>query len=131
MTEFEKWEIAISVLSAVATFLAVCVALWQSKLQFKKKIHIAYNNNYGKIQENCYHPEYVEFLIFNASNIKVAISNIYLGKKCEYALSGIENDVLFQKPKILDIGETFSVIIKFNELINAIKYLAKKRRKNS
>ena len=41
-------------------------------------------------------------------------------------MSGIENDVLFQKPKILDIGETFSVIIKFNELINAIKYLAKK-----
>lgn len=80
MTEFEKWEIAISVLSAVATFLAVYVALWQSKLQFKKKIYIAYNNNYGKIQENCYHTEYVEFLIFNASNIKVTINNIYLGK---------------------------------------------------
>ena len=40
MSIYEKWSIAISVLSAVATFGAVIVALWQVKYANKKKIKI-------------------------------------------------------------------------------------------
>lgn len=41
MNCYEKWTIAISIISAVATFIAVIVALWQTKYANKKKLKLS------------------------------------------------------------------------------------------
>lgn len=40
MTCAEKWEISISIISALATLLAVLIALWQTKYSNKKKLKL-------------------------------------------------------------------------------------------
>lgn len=41
MTCAEKWEIGISTISAIATLLAIIVALWQTRYANKKKIKLS------------------------------------------------------------------------------------------
>ena len=128
MTGYEIGSLILTGIGIVATFSAVFVALFQSKLQVKKNIQVAYNNNVGFVKGAC-HPECVEFLIFNAGNIKASIYNLYLGKKCNFALVGNRTSPLFLKPKTLDLGQTLSVEVTFKELIFAIKSVVQDSKK--
>lgn len=128
MTQFEIATIIVSSISALITFFAVCVALWQSLLQFRKKIQVAYHNNVEVSVGNRY-PKMVEFILYNSGNTKVSIYNLYLGKNCKYALSNTNGQVLFFNPSIIDVGESLSICVGFEDIIFAVKNLVKKNAK--
>ena len=51
MTCAEIWGIVISIISAVATFAAVIVALWQTKYSNKKKLKLSFTTKAQMIQD--------------------------------------------------------------------------------
>jgi hypothetical protein len=63
-------------LGAIATFVAVIVALWQTKFSYKKKLQLSFSDNITIVPENgnkFYH--YVGVTITNIGNRDVVIQN--------------------------------------------------------
>lgn len=63
-------------LGAVATFIAVIVALWQTKLSYKKKVLLSFTDNITIIPgigNGCYH--YIGVTVTNIGNRDIVIQN--------------------------------------------------------
>ena len=84
MTCYETWTIIVSSLSALATFCAVIVALWQTKFANKKKlilktstcIQLMQNTVSGKFNKN-------KYLILKVSVINIGNRQV---KLCDWGL---------------------------------------------
>ncbi|MCL2847266.1 MAG: hypothetical protein FWE13_00755 [Firmicutes bacterium] len=123
IVRLEIWAIIISVISAIATFSAVLVALWNSKQHWKKNIYMSFINNAGVINEKNFTPEFLEIILFNAGNVKIALSSIFLNSKKENSITlpfELEYQ-LWEKPYILDIGETLMLNLQFDIFISSLK----------
>jgi len=129
MTQYEIWIIVISAISAVATFSAVGVALWLGIKQWKKRMYLTFNNNLTMVVDN-ERKHFLELTAFNGGNTKLAISNIYLTKKKEFALPIYREAQLFQKPEILDIGESLDMYIDFKDFIFCLNCEIKRNKIN-
>ena len=125
MTRFETLTIIISAVSAFVTLVAVLVALRLGVIQWKKKIYLTFNNNLNLNIDN--ERKYcLEILIFNGGNAKVAITNIYLNKNKSFALPILHETQLFQKPEILDVSESISLIIVFEDFVKVLEHEIKR-----
>ncbi|MPN59434.1 hypothetical protein SDC9_207155 [bioreactor metagenome] len=80
ISTYEIWSIVVAAFGAVATFLAVVVALWQTKYANKKKIKLSYTEiatliqdlSTGKIDNTSYRLSQIS--ITNIGNRKIIIT---------------------------------------------------------
>lgn len=89
MTCYELWSIIVGAFGAIATLLAVIVALWQTKYANKKKIKLSYTETVAIVQDmttgrlasvGC---RFAEIDIVNIGNRKVVVDSwsIYFSKR--------------------------------------------------
>lgn len=91
LTEKEKIELLLELLGIIATFSAVLVALWQTKMQFKKKLKINVTETMQLIERNGIFDDAILMLEVRVSNIgnrDVTITDwgIYCSKKCRFQI---------------------------------------------
>lgn len=128
MSIYEKWSIAISVLSAVATFGAVIVALWQVKYANKKKIKITITKVAQVIQNIAtmtFNNKAILMLsvkVVNIGNRKIKLTDwgIQINRKEAFQIVAL-NPHTSKLPVDLEIENSVLLQTDFSGLCNALK----------
>lgn len=74
MTLVEKWTIAISAIGMLSTFTAVLVALYQSRIPYKKKIKLFFSDE-TYISYNSNSIRYINLIINNVGNKRIIVKD--------------------------------------------------------
>lgn len=86
LTTYELWSLIISAFGSVATFAAVFVALWQTKIAYKKKLKLSLNEGCVALDPNRVFEdeEYMCLTVSNIGNRNIVLKNscFMIGKKC-------------------------------------------------
>lgn len=130
MTKFEILSLIISAVSSVATFLAVLVALWQTKINNAKKIKLKIIEDMSAIDTITPNEQilFTQIKIINVGNKNVIIKNagLRIGKihytalvRPDYASNIIESQLMkdFHNNIVLN-SEEFAEINWLNKLLN-------------
>lgn len=139
MDKYQILTLVISALSAVATFSAVLVALWQTKLANKKKLKLLlYEDN--KVTALNLNPS-VTYNVITLKITNIGSRDVIIGSKCfkikkntftlfvnPQNLGSIENIVYENVMKTLEIKKDMCIDINFprDEIVNSFKKDMKK-----
>jgi len=119
-------------IGAIATFLAVIVALWQAKWVNRKKLKLSFGESFALTDGVNTTGEYTVLSVANIGNRKVRITEwgIYINKNRHLWVNefAADNRIL---PYDLDIEESITLSIRRQAFIEAIKteYSKSKRQK--
>lgn len=138
MSCYETLSIVISAFGTIATFLAVIVALWQTKYSNKKKIKLTYTESFeviqnavtGKVENMSY--RYTQVNITNIGNRKIVIKNWFIYFSNDFTMQ-IINKNGERLPFTLNVEESLMLRMKLLDikqiLINNQKEIEKYRNK--
>lgn len=141
MENYEKWSIVISLLGAFATFLAVVVALWQTKYTNKKKVKLESTEVISFLQDlevrelGEFNFRLLQINVVNIGNRKVVMNKwgLYFSKNLILQIVNIKDKSLpfeldIEQSKLLNLPMLIirSALKENNEIIS--KYLKRKMR---
>lgn len=135
MTKYEMLSLVIDGAVAVATFLAVCVALWQTKYQNRKKLKLDFSPYVFTTSQGLENNYYVALNIVNVGRTKITISNwqIYFkeGIRMQMFTEGFGDYVLnsplyIHLPHVLESDEGVSLYAMQEPFFNKLHELLEK-----
>jgi uncharacterized protein YpiB (UPF0302 family) len=115
------WEAAMT----IATFLVVVVALWQTRIAYKKKLKLRFCDNVKiAIPSNDEFIKYVSVSIVNIGNRKITINSISISVNEEMVLFFSDSSAIFSDQKFphdLEIEKAWDFYIRLEIYIKNIR----------
>ena len=122
---WDKIGIVATCFGAIATFLACCIALWQTKYNNKKKLKLKFYSLASPVSDYVSFDQYlISINIVNIGKRKVEIQEwAYYVRKQRYIF--MTNGFILNKdnqlPKKLDIEESFDLYFNLKNFLESIK----------